>query len=125
MRRFSHFLLALIGLAVPSAARGQPPINLYQDFRNQNALQGGLTLAGVAPNKFIDREAGGYRINLPATRKTQAPIRGVGIAGNLQVAGDFQITATYELLAAGPVTGNELAGVDLFYIRGPDGKRHG
>src|SRR5438477_8629467 len=105
MRRFSHFLLALIGLAVPSAARGQPPINLYQDFRGQNPLQAGFAFVGEEADKFTERESGGYHVNLPANRKARGVLRGVGVATNVPVAGDFEITATYELLSAGPVTG--------------------
>jgi hypothetical protein len=124
--------LMLIGLgtvALPASAAGDPnPVaafSLYHDFRQGNPLPAGLTLEGMDAEKYTAQEPGGLRINLPATRKAPGPLRGVGFALNHEIAGDFEITAGYEILSTGPVTGDEGVGVDLFYKCGPTGNPNG
>jgi serine/threonine-protein kinase len=109
----------------PEQAANPASIDLYQDFRQRQPLKDGFGLVGVDAEQFTAFETDGYRIRLPATRQVQAPLRGVGVATGREVAGDFQITAGYVFLSAGAVSGADVAGVDLFYKRGPDGKRTG
>ncbi len=135
--RFGGLLLALalvaLGLAGVTwlAADGGPdapgqssPEVFYQDFHDHKPVQEHFFLMGTDWEKSIAHEREGLRVNLPATRKVQRTMRGIGLGTNLPVVGDFQITATYQLLSAGtPVSGREVAGVDLYLQRGPEGNR--
>ena len=108
----------------PDAQSQSSPDGLYQDFRDKKPVVDHFYLMGTDWEEYIAYERAGLRVNLPATRKVQRAMRGIGLATNLPVAGDFQITATYELLSAGaPVSDKEVAGVDLYIQRGPEGNR--
>jgi hypothetical protein len=107
----------------PEPQRQSSPEVFYQDFRDKKPLVDHFYLMGTDWEKSIAPEGEGLRVNLPATRKVQRPMRGIGLGTNLPVAGDFQITATYELLSADtPVSSNEVAGVDLFVQRAHFGR---
>jgi serine/threonine protein kinase len=70
------------------------PIESYHDFRGQ-ALPASMNLFGDP--ECVRFEPEGLRITLPKDRQDLGP---VGIATNLDLTGDFEITTTFELLEA-------------------------
>jgi hypothetical protein len=96
---------------------------LYQDFRNQHPLMPGLALVGKDADDYTKRGPEGYRVTLPAGRKATRPLLGVGVLSSFEVRGDFQITGSFDLLAAdAPAGPKDVVGVELFIMREPDGK---
>jgi hypothetical protein len=69
-----------------------------QDFRGDRPLPTGLTYFNDGDNDFIKNEPEGARITLP--EGYQHRWGGVGFITNLQFSGDFEITATVEVLQA-------------------------
>jgi serine/threonine protein kinase len=113
----------LAGDGGPDAPSRSASEVFYQDFRDKKPVVDHFFMMGTDWEKIIAPEREGLRVNLPATRKVQRTMRGIGLGTNLPVAGDFQITATYELLSAGtPASSNEAAGVDLFVQRAGFGR---
>jgi hypothetical protein len=92
--------LALLG-PFPAANEPAPapeaPREFYQDFRESRRPHPALNLYGPDVDAVSRPEAEGLRITLPATRPVNQPIE---IATRFAVGGDFEITGTYQLLAA-------------------------
>ncbi len=98
-------------LQTPPPPQQQPsPTDVYCDFRGGRPLPPSFTLQGPDADKAIKREEEGLRITLPATRRSIAP---VAVATTSPVAGDFEITGTYELLSADRPPGGNGVGVAL------------
>jgi hypothetical protein len=116
--------LWLLGQQGDPIAKAPPRQAIVQDFRQGRPLVPGLALAGKDVNQFLTREPEGYRFTLPAGRKVEGYQQEVGVQAMILIQGDFQIAAGYELLAAEvPPRKMMVAGVELFIMRGPDGKR--
>jgi serine/threonine protein kinase len=125
-------LLGAIGLGLPwllghdrdTRPASPPGQALFQDFRQSRPLVPGLALVGKNVEQFLTREPQGYRFSLPAGRKVEGFQTGVGVQAAFPIKGDFQITGAYVLLAADtPVRKMMVAGVEMFIMRSPDGKR--
>ncbi len=86
----NYILLAVLWA---TAGDGESQEEFYQCFRGQ-PLSSKLELLGVP---FIKRESNGLRLTLPEGRKYLGPI---GISTLFAVHGDFDITATFEILHA-------------------------
>jgi hypothetical protein len=92
-------VLPLIVLAVSStSARAQDNQGkeIYQDFRNKQALQSEFTFRGANAEEVSKAEDEGLRISLPAERDNHFPFE---VRSNFPLAGDFEVTGTYELLS--------------------------
>jgi hypothetical protein len=96
-------LFLLLQAASPPSK--QPIVKeVYCDFRGGQPLPSAFTLDGPDANEVIKQEEKGLRITLPAKRRSELL---VGVAATFTVAGDFEITSTYELLSADrPPDGN-------------------
>ncbi len=100
-------LLAVLGLVtalgmLAELPPGQPAAtDFYQDFRRRQEPQPPLKLIGTEADAVTRSEEEGFRITLAASRKTKQP---VGVVPEFPLVGDFEITATYELLAAAQPT---------------------
>lgn len=90
--KVSRCLIVLTAL-FPSQAAAR---DLHHDFRDQ-PWPGFLTVIGPDAAEVAGHEVEGMRITLPAKRKMST--QPVGVAINFSVIGDFEITATYELLS--------------------------
>jgi serine/threonine protein kinase len=86
------------------------PAVLAQDFRGGRLPVPPLKLFGQASAE-VRPEDGGLRITLPANR--QKPDQDAGVLAQLHLAGDFEITGTYQLLAADPPQKGWGAGISL------------
>ncbi len=103
----SGTMLAIILLRRP----GRPPLDYYQDLRGSHLPAVPFRLIGQDASAVITPEAEGLRIAIPAHRKQiYAP---VGVALDYHLAGDFEATATYELVAADPPPSGTGVGVAL------------
>ncbi|MEA3156704.1 MAG: hypothetical protein QOK44_4293 [Betaproteobacteria bacterium] len=98
--------LLMAELGVSSSLRAQdvaapdvPPRGrvFYQDFRGSRSLHPSLKLAGPDVKAVARPEDLGLRITLPATRAVNHPVQ---VTTQFSLSGDFEITGTYELLAA-------------------------
>jgi serine/threonine-protein kinase len=97
----ARWLLAAPGQGDAGSAGRPAPVDFYQDFRGGRRPLPPLELYGEDADAVTRPEDAGLRITLPADR--EAKLKPVGVAlTNYSLAGDFEITATYELLAAGP-----------------------
>jgi DNA-directed RNA polymerase subunit RPC12/RpoP len=76
-----------------------PPFatEVYQDFRGKPPMLPQLRLLGPDLETVAKSEEAGFRITLPKTRKAYRPVE---IAATFAIKRDFEITGTYELLAA-------------------------
>jgi serine/threonine protein kinase/predicted RNA-binding Zn-ribbon protein involved in translation (DUF1610 family) len=70
---------------------------VYQDFRGKPPMLPEFRLEGPDLDAVTKSEEAGFRITLPKTRKANQPVQ---IAPTFIITGDFEITGTYELLAA-------------------------
>jgi Protein of unknown function (DUF1583) len=120
------FLLLAIGLAhAQGGGADSKTVNykedVIQDLRKKNDLSPEFALVGGAAVQYAVHEQEGLHINLPAKRDATAA---VGLQAKFKVSGDFEITGAYELLAAdAPVKPQNVVGVNMFIMQGPDGKR--
>jgi hypothetical protein len=106
-------------ILVSALAAGQAPAaELYQDFRGDRPLLAGLNLFGTVLGAEAEAEPGGLRIKLPADRPSNHP---VGLGTKFSLTGDFELTASYELLAASMPKDGYGVGVNLSIAT--DGKR--
>jgi WD40 repeat protein len=105
--------IGLLQIAAQKQSRPQEPAfrDIYQDFRGGAGVQPPLVLVGPDAEAVTRAEKEGVRITLPAKRsKTDR----VGIQLNSRIRGNFEITASYEILQADqPATGHGV-GVELF-----------
>ena len=104
------FALVSLGLAslwaLQAALPPQPQTlqkEFYQDFRDGRRLLPPLVLHGEDAASLIKSEDGGLRITLPGKANPQINQLGVTWPG-ANITGDFEITATYELLSLEPPT---------------------
>jgi hypothetical protein len=97
---------------LPAAAIAQQPSakEVYQDFRGKPPTPPDFRLAGPDLKAVTKSEAAGFRITLPKTRKAHFAVE---IAPTFAITGDFEITGTYELLAADMPTDGYGVGVAL------------
>jgi serine/threonine protein kinase len=122
VKRYRHGLwpwalvpLALLGLLfflVPQATLpgGGLSEQLIYDFRGR-PLPPDLVPFGPLEDRFVKVEAEGLRITLPSTRSDYVP---VGFSKKLAIAGDFEISAAFDLLQADvPVPGVPSYGTGL------------
>lgn len=84
--------------------------DFHHDFRDGKPLPANLTLFGVNPDEFVKPEVGGLRITPPPDGKQTW---GWGVAGRFTLSGDFEVTATYEIITADPPTKGGGVGVAL------------
>lgn len=86
-------------LLLPFSLRAQQPSakEVYQDFRGKPPLPPEFRLEGPDVKAVTKSEEAGFRITLPNTRKPNIPVQ---VAPTFAITGDFEVTATYELLAA-------------------------
>jgi hypothetical protein len=106
----------------PDAARGQQVVyseKIYQDFRGKKPLLDELKMIGPDREKVARFEEEGLRITLPKTRKSNQP---VGVRLKFELAGDFEITATCEILAAERPPPNGAVGAALNLVARSDYK---
>ncbi|HTU23033.1 MAG TPA: DUF1583 domain-containing protein [Gemmataceae bacterium] len=99
---------AVLGLSLFPLAQAAPPEQappapeaalrqFYQDFRGSQPLHPALQLRGPDAEEVSKFEAEGLRITLPATRPVNHPVE---VVTTFALSGDFDVTATYELLSA-------------------------
>ena len=99
--------LVLVGAML----HGQPPEpikEIYQDVRGRRVLLDEFKLAGPDLDAVVKPEDAGMRVTLPAQREQHLPIE---IDANFVLSGDFEITATYEILSAAIPTNGYGVGV--------------
>jgi hypothetical protein len=112
-------VLAFFGLTrlYPFAAQKQPEQQepafneVYQDFRGEKGVLAPLRLVGPDAETLIKAEKEGVRITVPAKRKKTDR---VGIQFNSRLRGNFEITASYEILQGEQPTEGHGVGVELF-----------
>jgi len=100
----------------------QPPTKLHHDFRLGKPLPEWLKMSGPTKDATIDATDKGMRIGLPAERKQNLP---VGVETKLVLAGDFEVTADFEVLSADRPMGGYGVGVSLNLARAADRKVFG
>ncbi len=100
-------LAVALGLLAQQPPAPSQPEDFYQDFRGSKMPQPPLKLIGPDADTVVRPENEGLRITLPVPRPSKDP---VGVALQFPLVGDFEITASYELLSAQrPATGSGLA----------------
>jgi hypothetical protein len=87
-----------------------PAEGFYQDFRMKQDLLPPLTFFGPDPAEVTRFEKEGLRITFPPKRKI--PER-VGVQMTERIKGNFEITASYEILKGGQPTDGTGVGVEL------------
>jgi len=87
----------------------RPLVDLYRDFRKQTE-DDALVFMGAEASTSI-RHEGGLRVLLPADRNDKGP---VGVATKLRLRGDFEITASFEIIDVPRPAAGFGAGVSLF-----------
>ena len=121
----SLLVCAIVTLGQAGVAQAGEPGNVYQDLRNQQPLLPSLRMTGAFLSKYTIREPEGLRVTLPAKRENYSTI---AVQSDFRVPGDFEITLTYELLAAdrpeNPEKPAAAVGVNIYIIQGDDDKRH-
>ena len=106
----------------PSGVRaddGPPLVEFSQDFRGKRFDIKTLKLDGGNAEQMVRPEDKGLRITVPAGLGKPAPI---GIATQFQVQGDFEITASYEILKAVEPKDGYGVGVTLTFGAATPGK---
>ena len=94
---FSYFVIFAIFVSGSARSPAQQAFakEIYQDFRGKKPLVDELKLVAPDLDEAIPEDAG-LRITLPKTRKAKWP---TSVRMTFPLAGDFEITATYEILA--------------------------
>jgi hypothetical protein len=97
LERSVRLLLAALALAVPAAAQAaeELPFAFYHDFRGK-PIPAELTFFNADEGKFFKEEPEGLRITLPNTWTHKWG--GVGFRTSFGFGGDFEVTATVEIL---------------------------
>lgn len=85
--------LIVLALLLPGQ---QSAAELYEDFRGRRIPEGLVKLVGPNVRQWVNPEEEGLRFNLPADR----PPAPLGVHTEFPITGDFEITATYEVLDA-------------------------
>jgi hypothetical protein len=112
-------LLAFGTLMLPVQAFGQqdgPPLNakFHEDFRRGDPKN--AAIRPIRDGNFV-WESGGARVLIPAG---QGKIPTTGVAANFKIKGDFEITASYEILKAEIPTEGYGVGAILYVAIDPD-----
>lgn len=99
MKRFFAIVAILAGVMAPAAAQDAPQWKeeFSHDFRGK-PLPEGLTLFQVKNEQLIQTEPEGLRITIPP--EFIHPFGGIGVQTTFGIQGDFEITATIEILRA-------------------------
>jgi hypothetical protein len=104
-------IAACLFLLIAATARGQePPFDFRHDFRGK-PLPTELKKFQVNQEGLLKFEPQGLRITLP--KKYVHPLNGVGVASSTVIHGDFEVTATVEVIDLEPPKGGPGAGVGL------------
>jgi hypothetical protein len=115
-------VLSLLWAAESLVAQPPAAAEIYQDFRNKRPISDAFRLGGFDPESEIKTENEGLRITLPAERGQHFLSE---INANIVIAGDFEFTATYEILsAAAPLMGYGV-GVNLTVSTAEPSKKFG
>jgi serine/threonine protein kinase len=98
-------ILAVVASAVFLMAQSEQPeaTEIYQDFRDGKPLSPSFILVGPDADSTIQRDEAGLRITLPENRQ-QPAWAGVGVRSARPLAGDFEVTGTFEWLSGGRPT---------------------
>jgi hypothetical protein len=84
-------------LLLTAVLPGQPsPSDLYQDFRGRQAPAPFLEMIGPNSGQVIHPEEEGLRITLPTNGQQTW---GWGVGARCRLAGDFEVTGTYQVLS--------------------------
>ena len=108
-KMFMPFAILLAICVVRGQA--QEPREDRVDFRGRKIDENLFAFVGPYAKRQIKEEAGGLRIVLPAEFAKPAP---TGLLWKSRVAGDFEITLSYELLKANRPTKGGGVGVNLY-----------
>ncbi len=105
--------LSLTATRLPQVAPPQPerPRDVSQDFRGGQAPRPPLELIGPDADEVMRPEEDGVRISLPAHRMRL--LEPVGIAFKTPIAGDFEITGSYEFIDVDMPTSGTGVGIAL------------
>src|SRR5262245_38429043 len=96
--RLAWHLSTLLLLIAAGRLSAQPPAkDVYQDFRNKAAVGTAFYLGGLNPEEEIKPDKDGLLITLPAERAQYFPAE---VNAHPPIVGDFEFTATYEILSA-------------------------
>jgi hypothetical protein len=112
--------VASVALLLQLVAPQAPPQflrEIYQDFRGSRPLVPELAMDGGDADRVAHPEEEGLRITMPATRRNNGP---VGARLTFPLAGDFEITGTYELLSADPPAKGNGVGIALNLATDPE-----
>ncbi len=109
----------LLTLAMPPSAR-VTAVKTYQDFHGKRGPRPPLEMIGPDLDAVARLGDKGLRVTLPAGRGPFQPV-GVALVGGL--SGDFEVTGSYELLAADRPSGGHGVGVALNLATTPDFRR--
>jgi DNA-directed RNA polymerase subunit RPC12/RpoP len=115
MRRVlsTYLLVIAAALAPPEATQAlaqQPAKEYYQDFRNKRPISEDFGLHGPDKENETKAENEGLRFTLGADRRANWPAE---IRPKFALVGDFEFTATYDLLAAAQPDEGYGVGVNL------------
>jgi len=102
----SFVFLAVLSAIIPSQADAE----LYQDFRGKQLPHPPLRLVGPQLDERVRPEAEGLRVTMAGNRSSPA---GVGVMIDRPLSGDFEITASYEVLSADQPTQGFGVGVNM------------
>jgi serine/threonine protein kinase len=110
--------IALLAQIIAPPEYANPPEHgllseIYQDFRGASPVGPNFKLEGHDARSLLTKEDGGVRIMLPAKRKECDP---VGLRLTSRVKGDFEITASYEIIQADRPTSGHGVGVQLYLM---------
>lgn len=105
------FLLFLLMQAPPP--QQEPPVVLEQDFRGSRKPIEPLVLFGPDAERMSKPEEGGWRLTLPAERRTTEP---VGLETKAPVRGNFTLTTSYEILRSEQPRSGYGVGFELFVM---------
>ncbi|MEA3156705.1 MAG: hypothetical protein QOK44_4294 [Betaproteobacteria bacterium] len=88
--------LCLVGAGVAGDGKNDAPEEFYQLFEGSEELSPELRLFGIEPEKHVKLEPAGVRITLGTGYQGQRPY--MGFATGFGLKGDFEITASFEIL---------------------------
>lgn len=102
----------LFAVTLLSASMGTDPLGeeIRQNFSGGAVSETLFRRVGPGPMRFMKTHPTGLRVTLPG----DVAVPPVGVASRLAVHGDFEITATYQILKLGKPSGGHGAGVRLW-----------
>jgi len=120
--RFSCIVILIWTVLFPGSGQAQQTFRkeIYQDFRGKRRLLDEFKLVGPDHEEAITPEVEGLRITLPMTRKANLP---TGVRLQFPLAGDFEITAAYEILAIEKPPSGGGVGIAFNLIAQPDQRK--